>query len=172
MKRVVVVRTGLLFVLLRAKKSMFTSYRSNRFNCLFQNATAFLYHRQDIVEFLTDFNCHDNKKLQSVLEDTTDKRILANIAVLSFLHVFLTEPYWQLMTSSKTYAEFPQYVVKLQSFLSKWGQNNNDDHNVLPHSVFDDFPCDDLFESIVSTFLQSSDCHMAILTETLRRVCE
>ena len=68
----------------KGKKSMFTSYRSNRFNCLFQNATAFLYHRQDIMDFLTDFNRHGNKKLQSVLENTTDKRILANIAVLPF----------------------------------------------------------------------------------------
>lgn len=51
---------------MRRKKSKFTSYRKKRFNnvfFLFFNATALLFHREDLSEFLTEYNEHSNLKL-------------------------------------------------------------------------------------------------------------
>ena len=70
------------------------------------------------------------------------------------------------MTSSKSYAEFPQYVVKLQSFLSKWEQNNHDDllFYLIPYLMV--FP---VMTSLSPLYLPSFS---PVITETLRRECE
>ena len=118
--------------------SLFSSYRSNQFNNLFQNATALLSHWKDIELFITEYAGHSNLKLQSVIADLQDNRIINAIAVLSFFHVHLTDQYWQLMNSSKSYSDFPQYVRKMKHVLSEW---NSFDVELVPwQPVFTDFP--------------------------------
>jgi hypothetical protein len=78
---------------LTQKNSMFSSYRSNRFNNLFQNSTAFLFHMHDIQVFVSQYSPKPNLKLQSVIAEVKDSRIINDIAVLSFLHIFFTDPY-------------------------------------------------------------------------------
>lgn len=160
----------LAFCSSKGKKSLFTSYRANRFNNLFQNASAFLHHRGDIVEFLTEFNSHENQKLLSILEDANDKRVLANVAVLSFLHAFITEPYWNLMNSAKSYADFPMYVKQLHAVLCDWGQNAIDLTQVF-ESVFEDFPSNPVHAAVIHEFLQSNDCLTDIFKESFHKIC-
>ena len=110
----------LQFCSLKTNVYQFTSYRSNRFNNLFQNATALLHHQSDILLFLTEYVSHSNLKLQSVVADLKDKRVMSGIAALSFFHIYFTEPYWLLMTSQKTYLDFPHYVRTIEATLILW----------------------------------------------------
>ena len=66
------------------KKSLFSSYRSNRFNNLFQNASALLFHKSDIELFINEYASNSNLKLQSILEDLSDIKILNSVATLFF----------------------------------------------------------------------------------------
>ena len=52
-------------------KSKATSFRSNRFNNVFQGAASLFYHREHIKEFLGEFKDPSvmNQKLQSLLYD-------------------------------------------------------------------------------------------------------
>ncbi|KAK3774837.1 hypothetical protein RRG08_018828 [Elysia crispata] len=104
-------------------KSKFTSYRSNRFNDLFQNATALLYHRLHVPIFLNEYASTSNLKLMSIVEDLGDKRIISNIAALSVFHLHFSEP---LMNSSKTYLDFPDYVKKMDSTHNRWSEDDFD----------------------------------------------
>ena len=66
---------------------------------------------------------HSNLKLQSVVADLKDKRIMSGIAALSFFRSFLTEPFWLLRNSRKTYLDFPDYVRTMHQ--SAHRQKNN-----------------------------------------------
>ena len=131
--------------------SLFSSYRSNRFNCLFQNASALLFHRDDIEPFLEKyaFQSELNLKLKSILSDLRCDKIMTHVAVLSFCHVFFTEPYWLLMNSKKTYFDFPSYVKKMESILEQWSLPKFDPLSAC--SVFPDFTCNTLI--LFSIFL-------------------
>ncbi|GFN81346.1 PiggyBac transposable element-derived protein 4-like [Plakobranchus ocellatus] len=74
----------LTFCSLKDIQSKFSSYRSNRFNNLFQNATAVPHHRQHVPIFLNEYVSHSNLKLKSIFEDMSDKRVISNIAALAF----------------------------------------------------------------------------------------
>ena len=99
------------------KKSKFTCFRSNRFNNTFENASAIIHHKDDMVSFLTDYVSHSNRKLESILQDLADERIVALVQSIALFHVFFTGPYWALMNSHTSYAHFPQYVSKMKTFL-------------------------------------------------------
>ena len=67
--------------------------------------------------FLTDYVSHSNRKLESILQDLADERIVALVQSIALFHVFFTGPYWALMNSHTSYAHFPQYVSKMKTFL-------------------------------------------------------
>ena len=138
------------FLCLQKMRSLFSSFRSNRFNNLFQNATALLAYRKDIELFITEYSSHSNLKLQSVIADLQDN--ISTIAVLSFFHLHLTDQYWQLMNSSKSCSDCPQYVRKMKHVLSEW--NSFDVELVSWQPVFTDFPVSD-WKKDVSTFSKS-----------------
>ena len=144
-------RTG--FCNMLGKTSKFTSYRSNRFNCLFQNATALLFHRDDIISLLNEHLSHSNLKLQSILADLADEHIMTNISVFSFCHVFFTEPYWLLMNSQKSYFEFPSYVKKMEQVLGFW--SSSDFSPLAGTSVFPDFLCKEKDRDVILSFFES-----------------
>ena len=60
-------------------RSKFTSYRANRFNCLFKNAFALCFHRDHVIKFLEDLVSHSNMKTQSVLADVKDDKVMAMV---------------------------------------------------------------------------------------------
>ncbi|GFO13157.1 craniofacial development protein 2-like [Plakobranchus ocellatus] len=128
------------------KKSLFTSYRRNRFNNVFFNATALLYHLDDLKTFLKDYVSHSNNKLESILLDLEDN-ILMFVAALSFFNEMLTEAYWDLMQSNRPYGQFLGYVSLMEKALKSWLADDFEPLNSSP--VFEDFaPSTPLFRDI------------------------
>ncbi|GFO41302.1 hypothetical protein PoB_006780700 [Plakobranchus ocellatus] len=153
----------LAFCSSRGLESLFTSYRCNRFNNLFQNASALLCHKQDIQVFLQEYASHSNLKLQSVLADLQDPRIINSIASLSVFDVFFTSPYWRLMNSNTSYADFAPYVKKMSIFLKSWSCADFIHTDICNlSSVFDDFEASIKEASVLSKFFES-DCFVAAL---------
>ncbi|GFR88386.1 hypothetical protein ElyMa_000768900 [Elysia marginata] len=150
-------------------KSTFTSYRANRFNNLFQNATA-LRHKDTIYLFLNEFVSHSNLKLQSIVADLEDPRIITSISALSFLHVCLTEPNWKLMNSSKSYADFHLYVKKMKEAFIAWQSDDFDIHACSTLSVFDDFPSSVSDTSVVTNFLSGSKFDSSSFLHCLKEI--
>ena len=110
----------LAFCSLRGKKSKFTSSRGNRFNNLFENASAVIHHYDDVLSFLVHYCPHSNLKLKSIIADLKDSRIINIIAAMSLFHCFFTAPYWNLMNSSVSYGQFPRYVTEMKNVLESW----------------------------------------------------
>ncbi|GFN81880.1 hypothetical protein PoB_000838600 [Plakobranchus ocellatus] len=160
----------LSFCSLKDIQSKFSSYRSNRFNNLFQNATAVLHHRLHVPIFLNEYVSHSNLKLKSILEDMSDKRVISNIAALSFFHIYFSEPYWLLMNSSRTYLEFPDYVKKMDCTLDRWTEVDFDLLSVT--SVFSDFKAADCDIFVLKEFLKSDVFDQEIFMTTLKVIVE
>ncbi|XP_012946168.1 uncharacterized protein LOC101863077 [Aplysia californica] len=99
-------------------KSKFTSYRNNRFNNVFDNSSALLFHREHIIDFLTKSVSHENLKLLSILEDIKDDNIMAMVSALDKFNTLFTSPYWSLLNSKVSYGEFPPYVKLMEEFLT------------------------------------------------------
>lgn len=121
------------------KKSKFTSFRSNRFNNTFENASAIIHHKDDMVSFLTDYISHSNKKLESILQDLADGRVVALVQSVALFNILFTGPYWALMNSHTSYAHFPQYVSKMKKFLDMCCDKNEVTDVFSLGSVFSDF---------------------------------
>ena len=100
------------------EKSRFSSYRSNRFYNVFDNASALVYHKDHILDFLGNKVSHDNLKLQSITADLNDADILSTVSALAHFNYLVTNPYWMLLNSYKSYADFPPYVKLLQQFFT------------------------------------------------------
>ena len=98
-------------------KSRFSSFRSNRFNNTFDNASAIIFNRDHIIRFLENYCTHSNLKLKSILLDILDERVINMVSALDRLNYLFTSPYWRLMNSHITYDQFPAIVQKLQAFL-------------------------------------------------------
>lgn len=100
--------------------SKFCSYRNNRFNNLFDNASALCLHRKHILNFIENFVSNHNQKIQSVHDALQNKQIVASALAVALLNKLLTGPYWNLMNSSQPYSSFPQYVHQMDIALQTW----------------------------------------------------
>ena len=98
-------------------KSRFCSFRTNRFNNIFENASAVIFHRLHIISFLETFVSHHNLKLKSVLMDAKDDNIMEMVNALHMFNLLFSSPYWKLMNSTVPYSEFPRFVKMMQRFL-------------------------------------------------------
>ena len=165
-------REWLAFCSRKGIKSTFSSYRTNRFNNLFQNATALLRHRHDIFTFLNEFVSHSNLKLQSIIADLQDERIITSISVLSFLHVCLTEPFWQLMNSHKSHADFPVYVKRMKGFFDTLKSNDYHIFHENVASIYDDFSPDLSDISVVKYFMSSTVFDHSSFTFCLKEIVQ
>ena len=100
--------------------SLITSFKSNRFNNLFEAAAALHFHRSDIIKFLSDFMPQKNKKLESVLSDAQSDKVAVYVLTLAMIFYRITGPYWQVLGSHTQYLDFYQHVVELQTQLKEW----------------------------------------------------
>ena len=106
----------LVYVKQNNEKSRFTSYRSNRFNNIFDNSSALLYHRDMILKFLKDMVSHENTKFKSIIMDLEDPHIISMVSAIAKFNFLVSNPYWLLIQSEKSYGDFPPYVKMLQTF--------------------------------------------------------
>jgi hypothetical protein len=93
--------------------SLFSSYKGNRFNNLFENAVAVILHREHIVNFLDNCCSHRNQKLKSVLEAIGNAKIMSSVLAVALFNKLLTKPYWQLVNSSKSYSSFQHACISI-----------------------------------------------------------
>ncbi|XP_076447511.1 uncharacterized protein LOC143284579 [Babylonia areolata] len=100
------------------KKNTVGSFRANRFNNVFESAAAILHHRQDIVDFFTNFSDKTlNLKQQSVLEDVQDDNIMLMVSALAVMYVCVAGPFWMLINSSIHYLDMYKHVQTLSGHL-------------------------------------------------------
>ncbi|GFO21205.1 hypothetical protein PoB_004771000 [Plakobranchus ocellatus] len=151
-------------------KSQFTSYRSNRFNNIFENAVAILAHKDDSLHFLQNCINHSNLKLQSICSDLQDQKLLSIIAATSLFSTFVSTPYWKLMNSHVNYGEFPNYVKAMEAAVKRW--------------LTDQFEIDTLFTEeplfgqdfaphpdVTLSFWNSDMCQKNLTTTAFKAIC-
>ena len=95
----------------RGIKSTMPSFRWNRFNCLFEAAGSIVFHREQLICFLS--SCLGktlNLKLESVLADLQDEKITRHLLCISLVFMKLTDPYWELIKKGSTYENFVAFV--------------------------------------------------------------
>lgn len=101
-------------------KSCMTSYRSNRFNCFFQPATAAIHHQTQLQDLFDSGRLsHTNGKLESVSADCRDVRLLSLVCAVALLYVNVSGPFWRLLESDIKYFELHVYVQQLESCLER-----------------------------------------------------
>ena len=133
---------------------MLKKLEHNRFNIIFENAGAVVYHINDIFVFLSE-HASMNKLQTSVLSDLKDDIVFQEILVLAVLGKIVTGPFLRLV-DSKTVAthilDLNQYFLQLQINLKHWSKDPNDllssDTNLFP-----EFPPlkDEIFNSIFAS---------------------
>ncbi|GFS12825.1 hypothetical protein ElyMa_003121000 [Elysia marginata] len=85
-------------------KSRFCSFRANRFNNVFENASAIVFYQHHIVSFLEDFVSHSNLKSKNDAMDLQDEKIMDMMRAFSKFNFLVTSPYWKLMNSNVPYS--------------------------------------------------------------------
>ena len=110
----------LAFCSISGKASRVTSFKSNRFNNLFEAAAALHFHRASIIDFLDNFLPEKNQKLESVLYDVKSDAVGVYVLTLAMAFFRITGPYWQLLGTKTHYLVFFQHVVALRAQLQEW----------------------------------------------------
>ena len=145
----------------------FVSHRANRFNNLFENASATIIHEKDIVDFLINFCSHSNMKLQSIVADASDKQLMSIVGAIALFNVIVTGPYWKLMNSYVPYGAFPSYAKQLDSILESLSVHGlSKVECAVP--VFEDF----LVDEAVKNSLATSTCIDDVLMSTLKKIAK
>ena len=90
-----VARNGLLFAPIR-EKNLFSLVIVPIGLIIFSRRPLPFCFTSDIELFINEYASNSNLKLQSILEDLSDIKILNSVSTLSFFHVHLTEPYCYL----------------------------------------------------------------------------
>ena len=110
----------LAFCSISGSPSRVTSFKSNRFNNLFEAAAALHFHRASIIDFLDNFLPEKNQKLESVLYDAKSDAVGVYVLTLAMVFFRITGPYWQLLGTKTHYLDFFQQVVALRAQLQEW----------------------------------------------------
>ena len=110
----------LAFCSISGRSSRVTSFKSNRFNNLFEAAAALHFHRASIIDFLDNFLPEKNQKLESVLYDAKSDAVGVYVLTLAMVFFRITGPYWQLLGTKTHYLDFFQHVVALRAQLQEW----------------------------------------------------
>ena len=121
------------------KKSSVTSFRMNRFNNFFEGAAALCYHRNDIIDFLTNFKQSLNLKVDSIFHDAQSDELNAFVRALGILYYKVTGPFWKMLNGNINYVDLYKYVQKMLGSFERW---SNDPSELLLESckgLFDDF---------------------------------
>ena len=95
------------------------SWRGNRINIAFYNATALYYHKEHLIEFLSKWP-QANKLLKSVEVDVKVTVYLAGVRVLGIVDKIITGPLWRLLESDIGILAMGPHYHKLQMCLQRW----------------------------------------------------
>ncbi|GFO14465.1 hypothetical protein PoB_004097000 [Plakobranchus ocellatus] len=160
----------LAFCALEQQGSRITSFRSNRFNNTFENAAAVLFHRADIETFLSCYTSSTNRLLESILLDIQDKRIIALLAAMALVFIFITYRYWALLNSrSSSFYTFISKAKALKSAFSQLIADPNPLLNMTFQGVFgEDYANQD--SSLRDAIFEASCINKELTSEALREL--
>ena len=116
-------------------------FEHNRFNVIFENAGAFVYHKDDIIDFLSKLSSM-NKLQNSVFSDLKDENVYQEIVALAIIEKIITTPFMKLV-DSKAFVmhilDLNKHFHQLQIDLNHW--SSTPDYFLTGISViFPDFP--------------------------------
>lgn len=139
--------------ILGGRKNLLISYRGNRFNVPFKNASAVLHHRADILRYTESLDSKESNQLLAAIEaDLKDPIIMGGVLAMALVEKMVTTPLLKLVDSKNIHIlDSTTYFTQLRNKLQKWGE---DPSEILDGSsvLFDDFPPtkDDTFNSMFS----------------------
>ena len=152
-----------------SKKSKITSFRMNRFNNFFEGAASLFYHRNDVIDFLSNYKDSVNLKLESVLLDAKCDYVQALIRSLGIVFYKVTGPFWALLNSNVEYLDLYVYVQKMFRHFQEWSVDSSPLLNSESLSVFD-LPFDVVKEKEKTKFhLKCEKNRARFLPENLKR---
>ncbi|XP_033123577.1 uncharacterized protein LOC117122178 [Anneissia japonica] len=149
----------------RGIKSVVSSFRMNRFNNFFEGAGTIYFHRDDIIDFLSNFKEKLNLKVESVLHDCLSSEIMSLLGALGLIYFSVTGPFWLLLCGTTQYLDFFKYV---QPMLDKFKVWCDDSISLIISaiSIFDDFKMN--VEDEVWMKLRESDSNDEMTENALR----
>ena len=109
----------LAFCILVDQQSAITSFKSNRFNNLFEASAGLHFNQRDISTFMDTSMSSPNWKQEGILLDRQSMEIDNYLVALGLLFYRLTEPYWQLLGTDIIYLDFYKAVFKMKQFLTR-----------------------------------------------------
>lgn len=101
------------------KKNAIGSFYSNRSNNLFESAAAIVHHRQDVIDFFTNFNENKvlNLKQKSVLQDVQDENMMLMVSALAVVYVCVSGPFWVLLNSNFHHLDMYRHIQTITGHL-------------------------------------------------------
>ncbi|KAK6169717.1 hypothetical protein SNE40_020712 [Patella caerulea] len=124
----------------KKKRSEIISYRSNRFNNLFLGAVSIVVHRNDIIDFITNYTENPNLKLQSVLADVKCDVLYNQVLALAIICNRVTSPYWDLVNSEEHYLDLYKFFQPLHRKLKLWETDSSELLETDMQPVFSKYP--------------------------------
>ena len=161
----------------KGEESNLASFRGNRINIIFYNATAAYYHREHFVEFLGKWP-DANRLLKSVDTDLSCEVYLAGVRAFGIIDKIITAPLWRLLESNVSIAEMGTHYKKLQLSFQEWQQDASSmikveavfDEKLAPinrdkrfEALFEEHT--DSFDEITKQILEILCAHFLILLE-------
>ncbi|PVD27257.1 hypothetical protein C0Q70_12412 [Pomacea canaliculata] len=121
-----------------------TSFRSNRFNCVFEADAAIIHHKDHLKGLLgSETPGHTNKflttNLNSVHADCSDNNLLCLVCAIALLYFGLTGPFWALVDSKITDTGLLLYEQSKEHSVEKWGEDTSDLLDLYFSGVFHNF---------------------------------
>lgn len=87
---------------------------------MLQGALSIVVHRDDIIDFFTNYFNKPNSKLQSVLEDSKCDIVYSQVLAVACFCNRITLPYWNLINSSENYLDLYKFIQLLHDKLLLW----------------------------------------------------
>lgn len=104
-------------------KSYMTSFRSNRFNCVFEAESAIIHHKDHLKGLLGSETPGHTNKLSSVHADCSDNNLLCLVCAIALLHFSLTGPFWALVDNTITDTGLLLCVESKEHSIEKLGED-------------------------------------------------
>ena len=103
----------------RDEQSNISDYRDNHFNSILRGAAELIFHFKDLLQ-VENYLDVMNKKIQSIVLDLKDTRIITFVQALAIIYFKITEPYWRMIQSKQiSYDRLPAYIQFLAKSVSK-----------------------------------------------------
>ena len=158
---------------LDGKTSYIGSFRGNRFNSLFKNASSVIHHLKDISQFLEGGYITENLLVKSVKVDLQSAQIISSITAASLLEKFLTDPLARIITDKAIpVTTLHEFFIPMVQRLKHFSSDSSDLLSEDCELIFPTHPpvADDLFDSIFKEINEAAN--KDLIKQALEVICE